>query len=62
MAKVNVSQQEMKALQQVIREIKTDVPTGFILGGLMYKVEKAFIDEQEKNLKERYTPKKENKD
>ena len=54
MTKVDINQTEYKALAELMSDAKVPVPLGYILGSFMGKVEQAFRQEGEKQLKEKY--------
>lgn len=55
MAKVEISITEWQALRELGESSKTSVPIGYIVGSFLIKAEKILKQEQEKELKKRYT-------
>jgi len=57
MAKVDITIQEAKALQGLMQDAKVPVHMGYILGGLIIKIEQSIGKEQEKQLKSKFSKK-----
>lgn len=58
--KIDIRKEEVQALDTVLNEVKCPVKVGMILGLFRTRIQQEFIKEQEKQLKEKYTPKKKN--
>jgi len=56
--KIDIRKEEVQALDTVLNEVKCPVKVGMILGLFRTRIQQEFIKEQEKQLKEKYTPKK----
>ena len=54
MTKIDINQTEYKALVQLMSDAKVPIPLGYILGSFMGKIEQAFHQEGEKQLKEKF--------
>lgn len=53
MALVNIEPEEIKALDAVLKEVKTDIQTGYFLGRLRIKIQSAVQKEFEKLKKKK---------
>lgn len=60
MVKVEISQREVQAFDILLNEAKCPVKVGMIVGLLRTRIQEKFNKEREKQLKEKYTPKKKN--
>lgn len=55
MAKIDIEITEAKALREALDSVKVSVPVGYVLGTLVMKIERALTQEQEKELKKKYS-------
>lgn len=53
--KVEINQNEYKALIELMNDAKVPIPLGYVLGNFMGKIEQALQQDQEKQLKEKFT-------
>lgn len=60
MVKVEISQKEIQALDIVLNKAEVPVKVGLIVGLFRTRIQENLNKEREKQLKEKYTPKKKN--
>jgi hypothetical protein len=60
MVKVEISQREVQAFDILLNEAKCPVKVGMIMGLFRTRIQEELNKEREKQLKEKYTPKKKN--
>ena len=58
--KIEMNQKEIQAFDMLLNETKCPVKVGMIMGLFRTRIQEELNKEREKQLKERYTPKKKN--
>ena len=53
--KIEINQNEYKALVELMNDAKVPIPLGYVLGNFMGKIEQALQQDREKQLKEKFT-------
>ena len=62
MVLVDIHPKEIEAFDRLIAKANAPIPIGFVIGTLRVRIQEAITKEQDKQLKDKYAPKKKAKD
>lgn len=58
MVMIDVKKQEIEALDALFNDSKCSVAMGYVLGSLRIRIQESILQEQEKNMRAKFAPKK----